>query len=1405
LRARLRETQTLVGVSQAVGTTLDLTEALRRVSRATARALGADMVGALLADPERRFLQPIAGYHVPAHRRDALGRFPVPIAGHRFIEAAWTGKTPVGSIDAGIDPRIDPEMRATFQPRSLLFGPMVVKGEPIGGLLAVWWRRRHRITRAELRLVEAIGRQAGLAVDNARLFAEAERRRREAEIVAEVAHTLNASLDLGTVLQRIAESARDLCGADMAWIALRDPESGHLVYRHWVGARQVGYHQYSVEVGKGSGGQVLLTGRPFRTDNYLGDPRITRDYAIMARSESIVAQLVVPIRIGERIEGLLYVDNRSPRPFTDRDETILTRLAEHAVTAIQNARLYEETERRRETAEVLAEVGRLLPETLDVPAVARRIADGVRTLLAVHGSTLYRLAADGGSLVDVVTSGAPFPQSTGVVEAAVRTRQPVMAPDVLADPRVEPLPAARADLAKSAHRAVLAVPLTVTDRVVGALAVADRTGRAFDEEEIHLARTFANQAAVALENARLFEALGERLRETETLLAVGQVLSRNLQVDEAMRRVAREVGRAFQADMVGAYFVDARIDALVPMAGYRVPKEILATFSEAPLPLARFGFLQEAWQTGKPVWTSDFTAEPGVEQGFLGAIRPRSLLFVPTLVRGEIVGGLLLTWWEAARTVTAAELRLVEGVAAQVGLALENADLARQTRQKLSETETLLSVSHAVSSTLDLHPLLRHFLRHVARTIGADSVGVWLLDPVTGKIEPFAGYRVPAELLGPVRTYRIDPAESSFYAEGIASRRVLFSTDVPGDTRIPESLKAVAPHRAQLFGPIVAKDRVVGAFIAVWWDRVPDLTDRELALIRAMGSHAGVALENARLFQEHQRKLEELAVLYEVSRAVTGQLDVSRLVLTIHEQVSRILDTRNMVLLLYDGERREFEVALRMFGGEPDPNPVRRYPLGVGLMSRVVERGQAIRTDDYVAACRAEGVEPVKTSASLPHWLGVPIVAGDDCFGVIALRESARSFTEADELLLTNIAGVAALALRSARLFAERTRAHDDLRAAQDQLVRSERLRAVGEMAAGVAHDFNNVLAAIMGRAQLMLTHIEEPAHRRQLQIIEQAAMDGARTVRRIQEFTRMRRARAFEPVDLNEVVEEVVEVTRSRWKDEALRKSLTYEVRVEVAPVPSVAGDPSELREVMTNLVLNALDAMPDGGQVTLRTGIDGDYVFCRVTDTGIGMTEEVRQRVFDPFFTTKAEKGTGLGLSVAYGIITRHGGEIEVRSEPWRGSAFTVRLPRARVPLRSRHQAAVSGPDRRARVLLIDDEENVRHVLADILVAQGHTVVACAEGRAALTRLHEEPFDLVFTDLGLPGLSGWEITRLVKVRRPETPVILVTGWGDQIELADAHSRGVDYIVAKPFEVDEVRATVSEALSKPHVAIDHE
>jgi nitrogen-specific signal transduction histidine kinase len=394
------------------------------------------------------------------------------------------------------------------------------------------------------------------------------------------------------------------------------------------------------------------------------------------------------------------------------------------------------------------------------------------------------------------------------------------------------------------------------------------------------------------------------------------------------------------------------------------------------------------------------------------------------------------------------------------------------------------------------------------------------------------------------------------------------------------------------------------------------------------------------------------------------------------------------------------------------------------------------------------------------------------------------------------LAAQGAVALENSRLYAELRAALVTVEESQQRIIRSERLRALGEMAGGVAHDFNNVLAVVIGRTQLLQRQIETPDLRRQLKIIEHVAQDGAQTVRRIQEFARMRRTRPWQHVDVTEVVREVVEATRPRWSDQAQAGTVTYAMKLDLTPVPPVTGDPAELRETFLNLLFNALDAMPEGGSLTFSTWVEGDRVVCVVADTGIGMTEAVRQRCFEPFFTTKAEHGTGLGLSIAYGIVTRHGGEIEVWSRPGEGSRFTVRLPIGTDVPPPPPEPPAPRVGRSARILLVEDEAPVREVLVDVLQGQGHEVVACPDGKTALALVEGPPFDLALVDLSMPGISGWEVAKGLRAAQPAVPIALVTGWGDQIDLGEARTRGIDYLMAKPFNVDDMTRLVAGALA---------
>lgn len=300
--------------------------------------------------------------------------------------------------------------------------------------------------------------------------------------------------------------------------------------------------------------------------------------------------------------------------------------------------------------------------------------------------------------------------------------------------------------------------------------------------------------------------------------------------------------------------------------------------------------------------------------------------------------------------------------------------------------------------------------------------------------------------------------------------------------------------------------------------------------------------------------------------------------------------------------------------------------------------------------------------------------------------------------------------------------------------------------------------------------------------------------VRRLQRFTHQGREEEFFPVYLNQVVKDVLAITEAKWKDEAHLAGTTIEIATSYGKTSPVMGNISELREVLTNLIFNAVEAMPNGGKLTLKTEEVGGWVCASVSDTGIGMTDDVQARIFDPFFTTKGIKGTGLGLNVSYGIISEHHGEISVQSQPGQGTTVLMKLPIAS-GLRSTLQTTPTPSSRQGRILVIDDDEMIRGLLSDLLQAAGHTVVQVGGGREGLRLFQHGSFDLVLTDLGMSECTGWEVASAIKAMAPRTPVVLITGWALTLDRGKLKGAGIDLILNKPFQVTEVMTLVAEGL----------
>ena len=377
---------------------------------------------------------------------------------------------------------------------------------------------------------------------------------------------------------------------------------------------------------------------------------------------------------------------------------------------------------------------------------------------------------------------------------------------------------------------------------------------------------------------------------------------------------------------------------------------------------------------------------------------------------------------------------------------------------------------------------------------------------------------------------------------------------------------------------------------------------------------------------------------------------------------------------------------------------------------------------------------------------------------------------------------------------------------AADQTKR-RRMEMLGQMAMGIAHDFNNLLTSILGHAELLkgsLAGFPDIPYSMadQLETIERAGMDGAELVRKIQRYIRHEKQDRFEPLDLASIVDEVTSLTRPYWYNEPRREGIEITLDQELDDVPPIRGVEAELREVFVNLILNAVQAMPDGGTITLRTRLDGHTAIAEVEDTGMGISEDARRRIFEPLFTTKGEDGTGMGLTVSHGIVQEHDGSIEVQSTLGEGTHFILRFPivepdeRPKAPVEEGDTLPPTAPEtpfRAGRILVVDDEQMVRSVTAKLLRLKGYTVKEADGGPRALELLAEHPFDLIVTDLGMPEMSGSELAYRIRTKHPDIPILLLTGHTD----ADDQSEHVDAVVKKPFQVDALDEKIQRLLAR--------
>ena len=586
----------------------------------------------------------------------------------------------------------------------------------------------------------------------------------------------------------------------------------------------------------------------------------------------------------------------------------------------------------------------------------------------------------------------------------------------------------------------------------------------------------------------------------------------------------------------------------------------------------------------------------------------------------------------------------------------------------------------------------------------------------------------------------------------------------------------------------------------------PLLLDKVWSGVQRAAEKRRLALKNRTLMQQQERRSRELSSSVTLMDGAEEPGEEHLLAGVLEDFVrilTRELDVERTSVMLVDETSGEMKIAASHGLNDVDPELVRVLPRQ-GISGFVAETGEPVLVKHANADGRlgsANYPDLAESFLSVPIALELPVSSQRQILGVVNVtnRRSGEPLDERDLTYLRLLTAQLAATLDGARRSQKLQRAYRSLKATQDQLVFSERIQAVGQMAAGVAHDINNALSVILARSEFMTAQFESPepdmeSLRNDLDTIVKTCLQGAETVKRIQNYTRTRQDDEPSVVELNTVVRDAVELARPKWQGDVDAGVRQIDVVAELGEIPAVRGNAHELTQVVNNLIFNAVEAMPTGGRLTLRTLALDDVVRLEVGDTGVGMDESVRKRLFQPFFTTKPD-GQGLGTSIIYGIVTRHEGEIEVVSEVGCGTTFVITLPRfepqddtAKGP-----QQAEDRSSRSARILLVDDDDGVRETYAEALRFGGHDVVSCSSAVEAVACCKEDAFDLIITDLSMAEMSGLELADQAKKIDASLPVILFSGWNLERRDTNAETRGIDFTLVKPCRIEELLETVQK------------
>ena len=1227
----------------------------------------------------------------------------------------------------------------------------MLKENELIGIIAIYRQEVRPFSEKQIELLKNFASQAVIAIENARLLGELRQRTddlteslEQQTATSKVLDVISRSaFDLHAVFETVAESSVKLCEADRGVILRFDGELLRMVatyntspeFEEWVA-------QHPIRPGRHSASARAALER--RTI-HIPDVRADGEYTYGAKSfEETRTILGVPILKGDNLLGVMIIYHvEEVRPFTDKQIALVETFADQAAIAIENVRLFEaEQQRSRELSESLAQqtatsevlsVISSSPSELD-PVFEAILANGERLceanfgVLALYENGAFRVAA----MHNVPRAYAEYrrreplvdPRPGTVAARLAATKDVVHILDYAADVPDSPL------VKLGGGRSSVSVPMLKEGELVGLIQIYRQEVRPFTDKQIALLKNFAAQAVIAIENARLLNELRQSLKQQTATAEVLKVVSSSpgdlqpvfaTMLENAVRICGATFGNIYRWQGEALHLVSA----------YNSPPDFVEYRKRTPLradPEVPFGRMvatksvihvadlvaEEAYTKGNPAYVA------GVE---LGGVR--TFLAVPMLKDNELIGAFAVVRHEVG-PFSEKQIELVKNFAAQAVIAIENARLLNELRQRTDDlTERTTDLTQALeqqtatsevlqvisSSPGDLQPVFASMLENAVRICDASFGNIYRWD--SDALHIIASHNTPTAFAEQRRSEPFRPGPKNPVGRMIATKTVVHFPDVSAleayIERDPVTVEAVevAGIRTFLAVPMLKENELIGVFTLLRQEVRP-FTDKQIELVQNFAAQAVIAIENTRLLIELRqrtdelgRSVEELGALGEVSQAVNSTLDLETVLSTIVAKAVQLSGTEAGAIYVFDDMQREFHLRSTYGMDQELIDALRRQHIGMDEpnVERVFAEGEPIQ----VADLRGDAPSPaneIVLRAGFRARLVAPLIRGEDVVGLLVVRRrTPGAFAQNTVDLIKTFAAQSAVAIENARLFQNVETSLEDLRTAQDRLVQTEKLASLGQLTAGIAHEIKNPLNFVNNFSAVSVELIDELREelggihlddKRRTEIneiadtlqrnLDKVVQHGKRANSIVKNMLLHSRQGSGEHrrVDINALVDESLNLAYHGARAEKQGFNITMERSFDPA-----AGEvdlfPQEITRVLLNLISNGFyaatkrKAETNGGdyEPTLAAATKnlGDSVEIRIRDNGTGIPPEVKEKMFNPFFTTKpAGEGTGLGLSISHDIIVKqHGGSIEVDTQPGEFTEFRIVLPRTGASLSS------------------------------------------------------------------------------------------------------------------------------------------